>query len=439
MATTAVRESSNSDMFIDNINRNTGINVNIISASKESEYIYQGLSQIIANTNEPVQENEEWAIIEIGSGNLEITLLEGNCILYVRSLPLGILKNKQIFLREINNPEENFLNYLKVTITHELQNLKRSIPANKIKRLFALGSEVNYLPALLTSEETELPLMKKTQFKRFYSRIKNFSEEELYHKIKIPHDMTETFIPACLILINILDFFNCKEFIIPKISLADGIINSHYYARENKDQMKNLEKQLKLNVLNFGRSLKFDEKHALKVTDLALKIFDQTKEIHMLGDLERCYLLVACLLHDIGSCISFRAHHKHSLYIIKSLHFFSLNTDEINIIANTARYHRKSAPKNSHADFTALNQKDRMTVYKLSAILRIADSLDNTHLQLIEDIKIHVQKERIIIYAYVSEKFFTELFSFRYKKELFEEFFGLPINLEKIRINKNRT
>jgi exopolyphosphatase/guanosine-5'-triphosphate,3'-diphosphate pyrophosphatase len=77
---------------------------------------------------------------------------------------------------------------------------------------------------------------------------------------------------------------------------------------------------------------------------------------------------------------------KHSYYIITLQNFFSLDENEVNIIAHVARYHRKSHPKKSHINFQNLTHKDKMIVMKLASILRIADSLDNTHLQLIDDI-----------------------------------------------------
>ncbi len=431
VATTAVREAENSDIFIDSIYRHTDLEIELLGVQNESEYIFSAIMNIL-NKKKITHENENWAIVEISAGNIEITLLEGNCILYSRSLPVGFLKIMQIYRKMFEYSEENFFNFYTVMITNELKNFKRSMPIIKINKLYVVGTEFSLLPLIINASESDLPAITKLNFNKFYSKIKDYTEEQLFHKIKISHDLTESFIPALHLFTIIFDFFKCNNFIIPKISLTDGIVNYIYYVQEEKDYYVKLEKQLKINAINIGRSLKFDEKHAVKVMDIAVKLFNETREIHRLGELEKCYLIVASLLHDIGSSISYRSHHKHTLYIIKALNFFSLNSNQINIIANIARYHRKSSPKNSHPDYTALSLHDKMIVLKLSSILRIADSLDNTHLQLINEINIETAGNYLLIISSVKDNYLSEFFSFEYKKQLFEEIFGLHLEIKKV-------
>ncbi len=427
-ATTAVREAGNVDVFLDNIRTLTNIDIEILSPSKESEYIYLALSNRISQINDN-NKKEYWGIVKIGTGNVQITLLDDQCIIFTRSLPLGIMKIKQIFIKEFNR-EENFHNFLRVMIEHELQNLKRNIPLIKINKLYVIGFEIEALSKILTKKENDLSQISKNALQNLCLKIQNYTEEEITHKLKIPYELSETFYPASIIFLKIVNFFKCENIYIPRVSLRDGIIRSKFFISNKKKYFQKLEIQLIANAINLGRSLNFDEKHAIKVMDIAIKIFSQTKDIHYLDNIERCYLIVASILHDIGSTLSYRSHHKHSLYIIKAQDFFSFDKNEINIIANIARYHRKSGPKNSHPDYISLSHKDRMIVMKLASILRIADSLDNTHLQLIKDIELSKNDNKIIIYATVKEQFFSEVYSFNYKKKLFEDFFGLDVILK---------
>lgn len=433
-ASTAIRESTNNDVFLDNIFTSTGLDVQILTLSKESEYIYNAFYDIPINLGK----NEKyWAIIKIGTADVEIIIVEDDCIIYSRSMPLGVLKIKQIFIKEFFS-EENFDNFLEVMIKHELQNLKNQMPNVQISKVFGVGFDIDELVNTLKKEiDNEQKITNKT-IGKLCTKMQSLSEEEIYHKFKIPYDLSETFFPAVLIFNKIINFLKCEDICIPKITLRDGIFKSlYYYPHQNsKLYFEKLEKQLKSNAIIFGKSLNFDEKHALKVMDLSIKIFDQTKDIHNLGKTERYYLIVSALLHDIGAALSYRSHHKHSLYIIKAHDFYSFNEDEVNIIANIARYHRKSAPRKSHPLFMELSRKARVTVLKLASILRIADSLDNTHLQLIKDIKLIKDENEIIIEAAVEKQFFSEVYSFKYKKQLFEDFFGININLRIIEKNE---
>ena len=102
------------------------------------------------------------------------------------------------------------------------------------------------------------------------------------------------------------------------------------------------EKQLIQAAVSLGRKYMFDEAHGLKVGALATSLFDQLLDLHHLSADDRLVLLAAAILHDIGTYISQRAHHKHSLYIISGSELPGLSAAQILLAANVARYHRKS-------------------------------------------------------------------------------------------------
>ena len=94
---------------------------------------------------------------------------------------------------------------------------------------------------------------------------------------------------------------------------------------------------------------------------------------------QRTLLSAAALLHDVGYHIAHESHHKHALYLIKHSELTGFSEAERDVIANVARYHRGSEPKERHFFYAGLNQADRETVNGLAGILRIADALDRRH------------------------------------------------------------
>jgi exopolyphosphatase/guanosine-5'-triphosphate,3'-diphosphate pyrophosphatase len=432
VATTAVREAINIDIFLDNIWTNTNIEIEILPPSKEMEYTYSALIDYI-DLND--FKDQYWCILKIGTGNVELTVIEGDCIIFTRSLPLGILKLKELFLKEFSS-EDYFNNFLKVMIKHELQNLKLEVSRFKVSKIFGVGFNINVLSEVLgQKDKNEILKINRQSLRELCDRIEKYTEEEIVHKLNIPFSAEETFYASSYIFLKVIDFFNCNDVYATKVSLRDGVVKHLYFDYDRDNYFIKLEKQLKINALNIGKSLNFDEKHGLKVMELSLKIFDETADIHRLGQIERCYLLISAILHDIGLTISYRSHHKHSHYIIKAQEFFSLKENQVNIIANIARYHRRSEPKKSHIEYMSFSHNDRMIITKLASILRIADGFDNSHLQLIDDIKIERVEEGIIINAYVDKQLYSEVYSFNYKKKMFENFFGIKLKLRII--NKN--
>ena len=159
------------------------------------------------------------------------------------------------------------------------------------------------------------------------------------------------------------------------------------------------------------------------MTKLALALFDSSQNFHKLPPHDRELLEYASLLHDIGWHIGHSGHHKHSLYLIKNgdLEGFSLN--ELELIANIARYHRKSPPKKSHSDYTALAPADRETVWKLAGILRIADGLDRGHYDNVLSLHTIARRDTISIQITTKADAELELWAARHKTDMFETIF----------------
>ncbi|MDD5194645.1 MAG: HD domain-containing protein [Candidatus Omnitrophica bacterium] len=146
--------------------------------------------------------------------------------------------------------------------------------------------------------------------------------------------------------------------------------------------LSTFEKSLLDEAQTLGSKHHYEKQHAHQVARLALLLFDQLKPLHKLELRERVYLAAAALLHDVGLPSAEKAHHKASFKIIHGFNFFSLSRRERLLVALIARYHRKALPKISHPYFSALSKADKKTVERLSAILRIADGLDRSHLNL---------------------------------------------------------
>jgi exopolyphosphatase/guanosine-5'-triphosphate,3'-diphosphate pyrophosphatase len=161
---------------------------------------------------------------------------------------------------------------------------------------------------------------------------------------------------------------------------------------------------------------------------LALSLFDQTQALHQLGDREREWLEYSALLHDIGHHITENKHHKHTFYLMTHADLPGFSSEEVNIMANVARYHRRGQPRMKHKGFRILNPDQRRVVSCLSAILRIADGLDRSHFSVVKKIAIEPGKPlRLhVSFRYDPE---LELWTTERRKKLFEKIFHCPLEL----------
>jgi exopolyphosphatase/guanosine-5'-triphosphate,3'-diphosphate pyrophosphatase len=162
---------------------------------------------------------------------------------------------------------------------------------------------------------------------------------------------------------------------------------------------------------------------------LAVQIFDQTTTLHKLGTREREFLEAAALLHEIGLYLSHAQHHRHSYYLIRNSELLGFTENEKEIIANVARYHRKSHPKPKHDSFIILSSEDQSVVKKLAAILRIADGLDRSHAARVQQVKCLKVKGILTIKLFhkSSSHLSLEVWGAETKKNLFEETFSVHV------------
>jgi exopolyphosphatase/guanosine-5'-triphosphate,3'-diphosphate pyrophosphatase len=197
------------------------------------------------------------------------------------------------------------------------------------------------------------------------------------------------------------------------------------------DELKGTE--LYIRLLDFGRERSFEEAHALKVTELALRLFDLLAPVHRMGEQPRRLLLAAAMLHDVGMCRGIRGHHKSSLDIIMAGDLQPLTDGERKMVAAIARYHRKAHPKRKHDHFSTLKEEEQATVSRAASILRMADALDRAHQNAILALDVEMSTRKVRIMAVSARELSFEEEALRKKGRLFEELFGLRPSLEAIR------
>ena len=142
--------------------------------------------------------------------------------------------------------------------------------------------------------------------------------------------------------------------------------------------------------------------HVQHVARLAVSLFEQLIPLHGLGLRERLLLDAAALLHDIGHQFGVQAptegHHHESARLIRARRWAHFSPPEVEVIAQVARYHRKTMPELKHDEFRALDDWGRRAVQHLAALLRLADALDRTHHQLVRDVRAEIQPNQILFH-----------------------------------------
>ena len=183
--------------------------------------------------------------------------------------------------------------------------------------------------------------------------------------------------------------------------------------RDYQEVVKNCEKVSE----QYGQ----DTEHYQQVRKLSLCLFDQLRNLHRLGNVERCLLECASTLHDIGILQTTKAHNKKSMELILNDTRLLLPSEERRIVASIARYHRGGFPKKKHYNLKSLNTKAVRKITLLSGILRMADSLDYSHSRIVENLTVKKGAKKITIECTANSDPTLEQQAFNKKKDLIEK------------------
>jgi len=225
--------------------------------------------------------------------------------------------------------------------------------------------------------------LSRPRLRELIRELAPLSAQERAKKFSIDEKRAETILGGAIVLDEIMRGLKLDQLRACDAALRDGIVDSVLSAVREPKERGSVRRS---SVMSLVERSDVEHTHATHVARLALRIFDQTQELHRLRTGERELLEYAALLHEVGMHVAYQGHHKHSYYLISHAGLRGFTTDQVAIMANVARYYRKAAPRGEHDNFAQLSESQQDVVRKLSAILRIADALDRGRRRAVRDV-----------------------------------------------------
>lgn len=426
IATSAIREAHNRDTFIDRVEVKTGLSVQIIEGIEENQLTYMAV-QFAIRDMQPELSRSNSLIIEVGGGSTEVMMLQRGKMVAAHSLNIGIVRiEQQIKSMPGINQLERFLQE-QITTTRDM--LGAELPLKRVRYFIAVGGHARLVAQKAGKQVNQWhSYIEKQDFDDFVDQVKYLSPEECVNKLNISYSDADGLVTALFVYQYFLQGTIAASLIVPSVSIREGILLSMTLSPDQLIQGK-FDSQVVTSAISLGRKFHFDEKHSLHVAGLSLQIFDGLKKVHNLDEHSRLLLHVAGILHDVGTYVRFSGHHKHGQYIVMNSEIFGLHRDDLRIVSNVVRYHRKALPMPSHVSYISLNREDRIQVLKLSAILRVADALDRGHTQRVTELSVENRDDEIIIHCKSKGDYSSERLALSIKSNLFQEVFGMDVIL----------
>ena len=421
VATTAVREASNQEAFRDRIHIAGGWKIEILDLADIARLTYMGVRPFL--DRKEFGKGSDLLIVEMGGGTTEVCFIGKGDTAFSQTFTLGSLR-----LRQLSDDFHISLSQQNTLVRQNIQRTVGQISAQLDKKkeyiLVVLGGDMRFAASALVShwDGTSPITLTAAQLNRYAESILALPLEKMIRKTKLSFAEAETFGPALLFYTDLAQGLGKKGLVVASTSMRHGLLMEMIHGNEDDERFKG-------NILGSAeaaaRKYRADIPHAKRVAHTSAVFFEALRAEHRMHPHEALLLQVAAMVHDIGVFIGPRNHHKHSMYLIQNSDFFGLNSRDITVVALIARYHRRSPPKPSHAEFMALNFEDRIRITKLSAILRIADALDATHSGRIDKISCEISGGDFLISAPGVGDVSIEELALINKGPLFEDTYGL--------------
>ena len=188
----------------------------------------------------------------------------------------------------------------------------------------------------------------------------------------------------------------------------------------------NFENDILMAAKNIGKRYAVNRPHVQNLEMTALAMFDATKKMHGMKERERLLLQMAVMLHDVGKYISFNNVADSSYNIIMSNEIIGLSHIEREMVALIARYNTVTLPSYDELVMeSSLSAEQYLTVSELTAIVRLANALDRSHLQKIQAIRATLKERELQLSLTVNRDFTLEQGLCQEKLDFFNEVFSI--------------
>lgn len=418
-STSAIRETKHTRLVLEQIKTRTGMQVEVLSNSEQRFMEYKALATREEYFNNMIQ--KKTAVADIGGGSLQMSLFNKDRLIATQNMRLGAVRIKER-LEESSHRSTRYLDIIEELIENDLEAFERLyIRGMEIENIIVTGEVASRLIRAIGKKDA---CISSSRYLEFYDSTIQKSPEKIAYELGMSDDYQQMIYPVMVLLRSILLRTKAEAVWAPDTHLCDGVAYdyavSHRLIRETHD----FEEDILAAADNISSRYMCNKVHTERVRHYAVTIFDAIKKNHGLGKRDRLLLEIITMIHDCGKYISLSYAPQSSYNIIMSTEIIGLSHREREIVANTIQYNTLEMPKETML-IQQLGEKAYLTVYKLSAILKLANGLDRSHKQKIDDIHAVLKEGVLTVTVDTKSEVDLEMKVFLENAAYFEEIFGV--------------
>ena len=393
-ATSAAREAPNGRDFLQAIQDELGLYVDLISGPEEARLIYLGVLSGMSFGDRP------HLVLDIGGGSTELILADGRDARALTSTRVGAVRLQRDFIKVDPLPPKRraFLQtFIQGSLEPAVDKVRRRIKPGETPVLVATSGTAMAIGALASREDDRPPLklhgyrVKRERLDRVVDQLVTMTPEQRRDLSSINDRRAEIIVPGSLILQTTMQMLGVDELVLSERALREGLIVD-WMLRQGflEDRFSYQSSIRQRTVIHQVKRFAVNQPRAERVAAHALALYDSTRGVMHHDDGQgRELLWAAAMLHTCGQHINLSAYHKHTWYLIRHGELLGYSEAEHLMVAAIARYHRRSLPKKRHDSWQALaSREDRRRVGEMALLLRLAAALDRRPEPVVKSLQI---------------------------------------------------
>ena len=331
VATSALRDAPNSNIFISKIRKDLGLNIKVIDGEKEA--YYGGIAAL------NLLHDDTFVTVDIGGGSTEFCFVNKGKVEKSISLNIGTVRIKELYFNknDVEGAKKYILDNLK-----KILDLEITIP----KKVVGIGGSIRALSKIVMAKN-QYPLdilhgyayQVKNEISLF-DRISRAKNNEDLKSFGVKKDRFDTIKEGAFIFKTILDELKIDEVVTSGVGVREGAYLTDLLRNSNHKFPENFN----ISVRSLLDRFQIDEKQSAYLGNNAKKIFDVLKPIHNLDNKFRSLLVISSKLHSIGSTLNFYKSNDNAFdFILNGLNYDFLHTSRV-VVAHTIKFSKKSLP-----------------------------------------------------------------------------------------------
>ncbi len=338
VATSAIREATNSEEFLDRAREASGLAIRVLSREEEARYGYLAA----VNSTDLIS----GAVLDVGGGSLQLVRVHERLAGDLDSWRLGAVRMTERFLPGDGAATGKQLKALREHVARKLDQADWLAGA---ERLVGIGGTVRNLAAAL-QRALETPefgvqgyVIEREPLDDLVARLARMPVADRRRVPGIKPARGDIVLAGAVVVQQVLESGGFAGIEATEAGLREGVFFARALAGRPAPLFDDVRRA---SVLNLAAQFDPHARHTRHVADLALTLFDELAQagLHDGDATERELLWAACMLHDVGVAVDYDDHHKHSRYLILSAGLPGFTPREVALIGQVVRYHRKGMP-----------------------------------------------------------------------------------------------